>query len=1055
VGVNLDADATGISHMTNVNGSHIAFFEWRQGLEYPTLLMGSLGTGINVNISIPEAVSFSAIDLLAEKGQVFALYTNVSGIYIEQLYPVRQVLVHTASTFDGSFVIVPRPSVNGKLSTSSKRSIWLLNGVLFFNTLDIDLDGFTQIPVIRYYRVSTGSLVTLCSKCSIIHMRYMGTIARYVISGPTEVIPAISNSPFSVSNTWNTTVFVISETDLITNFGAYSTGPVLNLWTPATADRIDITAFIAPDSTGTWTSVNYISFTSDFLVSDNLAARSDCFYDFKLEEMLAVDPVLTTNSSDGSEMIWMPSIESSGRAIIGRSGSMHLYHWFGILIAVLSVPSFFSGTVDVSRLSASPTKFPVLSFDFSVFVPLFPGSSDAILHYSTSNEAPHVGLFSIATRQTADLADNRQSCMYPMRIQPYGIGYSNGATLFASSTQSLGYSLFVIEHSSKTAHEISFNRNVYTIAFGPSTVPGSRPYAAAGTFVAFSNSSHSEISIVSNTGAIMQSIGIVPTPQAGARTFAAHNFGGAVTVIQAGPRILTYNSDSASLVGAQIQALAASTPFIWGSSFGFIAANGTVFNTSDGIAFSSFYSQQAAGALPPTVCHVSGSLLTCGLTVSEVESAYLEEALTYPIVDSQIGFVQNFSCVGCAVVTLWNNFIIHVSNPVTRFLDTLRFVQVTFTVVDARTGALLTSWNQIFPIQWQTQLKIVKVSDRLFIGHTQANAEIVMLSNAALQGSRKRAPGDAVVFIYSAVNSSDFTVQNNVAGPFEVVGPQLQVVIGNPTYGLPSSAGLNVTILPPNPCVISGDCGSASICSSTFCIPAPPVVPVPTAAPSSSASAPTTTVSGVPSVQNLGCATSAPSSQFTCVGGVWQSTGNVTVPPSGSLVFNGPTYIGGNLIMSPNSTINITVGNPLNVSGCVTFDGTLTAIVPPSLGVSPPQTFTMINHGGPCGQPSTFAAVGSNFQGQDCKKATTQPEYNQRSMSVLFSSVDESGCNSNANGASSFPWWAILIVCLVAALLILTIVILIVKKDKIIPYYKSRSSMLKAKQTIAARQSAT
>lgn len=1052
----LDADTIGISHITALNSSHFALLEWTDTHNTPFVLMGSFGDGILANISLPQFIS--AYDIITDGISMAFFYSTNADVTIEGIVPNRQILVQTTLAPTVSFSVVPIGSwlgfAPGGVKTS--KSIWFVKGIIIFNTAEIAGDGFSLLTGIKYYRMSDMGVHDICFNCSAVHLEYILATDRYFISGPFAVSPAIGDVAWqSNTNIWNNTVYSISTQNAVVPIGRFETGLVLQTFTPPSADNIIINCFNASTSSSSWMELQSIIFQSTNFTTTVTTLRSSCFADFDVKEMAGMRPAITTNTTSNTNTLWFAAPYTQGRAIIGR---------------------YRTGISNVVPISMAPIRFPLVSSEYPQFFPLLPGSMDTIVHFVINNESPVLGLLSTDTGNTVSLADSRVDCMLPMRIQD-GIGVGNATTFVQVLTPPLLTSkLYAIEHGSKATTAVTFDSVLYTTAAAAVALPGLVSFNSFGAFAALSNSSHAEIVILGPTGNIVRRIGMVRNQIGGGATLYAHTFAsGPVSTLFIYDRVVYYNSNTASFIDLssphplQLATYPAAAPVMWGSGVAFISENRTVYNSSNGQGVSDFYTRHSQGDVPE-VCHAAGTLMVCGRTARNSMVTYSTQNSNFSVVDSVTGYVNTWNCVACGVIDLFNDILIVATNVQVVGWNDVRVALVTFKAVDGRTNDTIAGWSQAMLAGWEENLRVFKYSDRMFIGMKNLNLDIVMISYPALQAARKKRStfsASPIVFVYHpSADPSTVTIEDSIAGPFTIVGPSYQVAFGNPTFGVSTVGGLNITVLPQLPCAVADDCASNLCSPSFFCVSAPVAAPASQQAPAlppASAGAP---ASGSPSSSTSPSATSGPSSTSSCagagpsgascVGGVWQIVGNVTLPPGGALLIGGPTTITGNLVMLPNSTLNVTLGNPLTVQGCVTFAGTLVVNVPPGYAVQNNQTEVLVNHGGSCsGTPSQFATTNSNFQGQEaCKTASAEPQYGQRNLGVLFSSVNDSGCSNSTTGGSAFPWWAILAICGgILLILIIIFIIIAVNRDKIIPYYKSRAAMLKAKQTMANRQS--
>jgi hypothetical protein len=265
-----------------------------------------------------------------------------------------------------------------------------------------------------------------------------------------------------------------------------------------------------------------------------------------------------------------------------------------------------------------------------------------------------------------------------------------------------------------------------------------------------------------------------------------------------------------------------------------------------------------------------------------------------------------------------------------------------------------------------------------------------------------------------------------------------------------------VYVSPPLPCISDSDCtmwAATPLCSSRgFCSPAQPpqnsAIPVgssaplglstPFSPPLSSSAIPTITVCIPPVPLNAVCGPSG-----------WIINNTVVVTPGSTVIITSPTTINGNFSTSPGSTINITLtqgGAPLVVAGCVEFAGALNVQFsqPTQTGANMP----LITFDGYCnGTRTTFTTTQISLGG--CAKlkptATNALQYSDTSLSLIFGAedIDSSDCSSNVSGGLSTGAIAGIAVGAVFFVLIIIFIIVWVKRDKIIPYYRSRADLRK------------
>jgi hypothetical protein len=194
------------------------------------------------------------------------------------------------------------------------------------------------------------------------------------------------------------------------------------------------------------------------------------------------------------------------------------------------------------------------------------------------------------------------------------------------------------------------------------------------------------------------------------------------------------------------------------------------------------------------------------------------------------------------------------------------------------------------------------------------------------------------------------------------------------------------------------------------------------------------------------CVGDKPVPTAECKNGVWVIPSSVTIT-GGQLVIRNPTLIGGDLvIVSSNSTLSLSPSGPksdVSVAGCVSFNGTLQITLNSSLLASNGSTIDLLSYSGFCGgSTTTFSSVDIKI---DCGKIDgAKPEYNSRSLSLVFTSFDPASCNSST-GVVDNPQLAIIIGCSVAGgVLLIVIVVLIVAftvpavGDKLMPWRSRR-----------------
>lgn len=206
----------------------------------------------------------------------------------------------------------------------------------------------------------------------------------------------------------------------------------------------------------------------------------------------------------------------------------------------------------------------------------------------------------------------------------------------------------------------------------------------------------------------------------------------------------------------------------------------------------------------------------------------------------------------------------------------------------------------------------------------------------------------------------------------------------------------------PWPCFDDYDCLSGRGCSATthFCdIRLSPTGP-PDQSPVQSPARPPALVPlpiprAAPPSNDGSCAGVGPINSY-CDNGVWVV--NSTVIVNATIVVGGPVVIRGNFsVSSPNATVIIVFAKPptssepvVSVQGCATFQGLLNVSIPSSFNIT--NTVQLVAYNGYCsGVPTRFDQFLVDL---GCRKASsTSLEYNDRSLSLVFSDLDESECN--------------------------------------------------------------
>lgn len=189
-------------------------------------------------------------------------------------------------------------------------------------------------------------------------------------------------------------------------------------------------------------------------------------------------------------------------------------------------------------------------------------------------------------------------------------------------------------------------------------------------------------------------------------------------------------------------------------------------------------------------------------------------------------------------------------------------------------------------------------------------------------------------------------------------------------------------------------------------------------------------------VSNSSCVGVRPTSTAVCsIGGVWVIPTTVSVRDD-NVTFSGPTLIGGDLVLL-NRNVTVTLGvagvgqqSPLTVAGCVSLNGQLQVNLNSSDFVVSGGNISLATYSGFCsGAPTQFTSFQTNTP--SCVTVTdSRLVYGERTLALVFGSVDSSRCNAPASGAEGVvgnpQLLAIIIGCSVAGGIILIVIIAII-----------------------------
>lgn len=182
-------------------------------------------------------------------------------------------------------------------------------------------------------------------------------------------------------------------------------------------------------------------------------------------------------------------------------------------------------------------------------------------------------------------------------------------------------------------------------------------------------------------------------------------------------------------------------------------------------------------------------------------------------------------------------------------------------------------------------------------------------------------------------------------------------------YGVIQTSDATITAsnrliaLSPLLCGLSSQCPPGFACGSNCtCVPAPP-----------------------------NCIGTAPPGAV-CIGNVWTIQGPLVISPNASVTIRGPTSVNGSVQLSPGSTIIFTSTGSINVTGCVSIDGTAIVSVPPSSSGLTGNVTLLAFGGGYCdAQKNEFASTNvSSSAAAECETLKSDFSYGQRSISLLY-----------------------------------------------------------------------
>lgn len=173
----------------------------------------------------------------------------------------------------------------------------------------------------------------------------------------------------------------------------------------------------------------------------------------------------------------------------------------------------------------------------------------------------------------------------------------------------------------------------------------------------------------------------------------------------------------------------------------------------------------------------------------------------------------------------------------------------------------------------------------------------------------------------------------------------------------------------------------------------------------------------------------------------------VIIPSGGTLLVNSSVTVFGNFsVTSPNTTIFVKVGAspaaPLQVGGCVVLDGQLVIVVDPNIQLQQGARQVIAFEEYCNGNQTRFSSVSVD---SGCRKADATPTYGAKSFSIVFSSIDLSGCpQAPVEGGFVFTVPIIVGIAVAAGIIFLAIVITIILvcccSKKVQPYSNNRRS---------------
>jgi Leucine-rich repeat (LRR) protein len=195
----------------------------------------------------------------------------------------------------------------------------------------------------------------------------------------------------------------------------------------------------------------------------------------------------------------------------------------------------------------------------------------------------------------------------------------------------------------------------------------------------------------------------------------------------------------------------------------------------------------------------------------------------------------------------------------------------------------------------------------------------------------------------------------------------------------------------------------------------------------------------------LTCSLTAVAQPPQCSGGGCGTTPSPTA--NGTVIVTHPVIITGDLIIPPNTTLEIELGGgetPITVTGCAEYAGTLQVSFIDTFIIATGANFTLVTLSG-CQEDPT-SRFSSLVVDQGCKTYAAELEYSAVSLNLILGSSDESQCRipdaSVVATAGPLSIGAIAGIAVAGAVLVVlvSIGIIILFRTKIIPAYRAEKA---------------